>query len=183
MNISLIVPARSLRRQQGAALLLALVILSLIMLVGVASLQQSIVQSRIVANTNAAGLAFQAADTAIESALRNANDILLGLAENTEVRRCVGQTPEGGGCAPLQGAAQVQASSITRRVTDTPDRPITGNSTNTNVWRFYEVIGTGSLGPNDFAQVSNTQEFAHAEIAMSDTYEEKGSVSAEGATE
>lgn len=171
------------RRQQGAALLLALVILTMIMLVGVASLQQSVVQSRIVSNTNAAGIAFQAADTAVEHVMRNPAALLEGLAENAELTSCVGPMIEGA-CAPLDGPAQVLASSVIRRATDVSDRPITGSSTNTNVWRFYEVTGTGSLGANAFAQVSNTQEFARAEIAMNgDIYDEKGSGSVEVAAE
>ncbi len=162
-------------RQSGAALLLALVILSLIMLVGVASLKQSVVQSRIVSNTNAAGVAFQAADTAIEVVMHDPEPVLAGLWSSTEVMRCVGQQ-QGNGCAPLNGPGQVQANSVTKRAENRADRPMIGSSTNTNVWRFYEVTGTGSVGSNAFAQVSNTQEFARPEIAMTgDIFDEKGS--------
>lgn len=183
MNNSNYLRAARARQQEGAALLLALVILTLIMLVGVASLQQSVLQSRIVFNTNAAGIAFQAADTAVEHVMRNPTNALQALAENEEVSSCVGRMVEGV-CAPLNGPAQVRASSVARRSADVSDVPITGSSTNTNVWRFYEVTGTGSLGVNAFAQVSNTQEFARAEIAMSnDIFDEKGGGSVEVSAE
>ncbi len=166
--------AVSFRAQRGAALLLALILLSLIMMVGVASLQQSRMQSKIVANTNAASIAFHAADTAIESVMRNPDDVLLGLNGQDFVESCVAERLESG-CAPLSGQGQVQASSMTRRAENMPDRPITGNSTNTNAWRFYEVIGKGSVGVDAFAEVDNTQEFARAEIALNgDIYDEKG---------
>ena len=111
--------------------------------------------------------------------MRNPGDVFQGLAGNAEVTSCVGPMEEGV-CAPLNGPAQVRASSVARRAPDVSDHPITGSSTNTNVWRFYEVTGTGELGANAFAQVSNTQEFARAEIAMNgDIYDEKGGGSVE----
>lgn len=161
-------------RQSGAALLLALVILSLIMLVGVASLKQSVVQSRIVSNTNAAGVAFQAAETAVEMVMHDPEVALSGLSASAEVTQCAGLA-QGNGCAPLNGPGQVRAVSVTKRAENRSERPIIGSSTNTNVWRFYEVTGTGSVGSDAFAQVSNTQEFARAEIAMSvDVFDEQG---------
>lgn len=171
--------------QSGAALLLALVVLTLIMLVGVASLKQGVTQARIASNTNAAGIAFQAADTAVENAFENfvvsggnaRNSILYALSSATQVSRCVGEA-QGDDCARLEGTGEVYSSSVSTHA-DVPDRPVTGSSTNILAWRFYQIVGTGRAGADAFASVSNTQEFANKEVATSDdVFEEYGSMQA-----
>lgn len=175
----------NLRVEQGAALMVALVILTMITVIGVASLKESVMQSRIATNTNAGSIAFQAADTAVESALAEISSnavlvagqpqILAKLVRADEVCRCVGSGEPPGGCAPLQGPGNVLAYSVTTHA-NTPDRAVTGSSTNTIVWRFYQVRGTGSVGTDALARVSHDQEFARREIASNEVYEDKRKV-------
>lgn len=172
-----------LRIQQGAALMVALVILTMITVIGVASLKESVMQSRIATNTNAGGIAFQAADTAVESAIQEFESIeprvegqppmMEQLAKANEVLRCVGSGVPPDGCTPLQGPGNVRAHSVTMH-TDIPDRPVTGSSTDTIVWRFYSVKGTGTVGTDALALVSHEQEIARREIAANDeVFEER----------
>lgn len=163
--------------RQGFALITALVILTLIMLVGVASLRQSATQSKIAANTSAAGIAFQAADSAVEQVIieiftefdggiRNADGVMNALTRAPVFSRCVSgiDLPENGICSPFTGPAKVRSVSETSKATEIPDRTVTGNSTNTTAWRFYRIKGTGSVGENQFAIVTNIQEFAMPEL-------------------
>ncbi len=172
-----------LRVEQGAALMVALVILTMISVIGVASLKESVMQSRIAANTNANSIAFQAADTAIESAIAEIQShaprvegqprIMEQLAKSNEVYRCVGAGVPPDECEPLQGPGNVCARSVTTH-TNIPDRPVTGSSTDTIVWRFYLVSGTSSVGADALAMVSHEQEIARREIAANgDVYEER----------
>lgn len=171
---------RVLNREQGAALLLALIILSLIMLVGVASLKQSNLQSLIAANGNASGVAFQAADTAIEAVLSDVeqqNKVLGDLAMGSEVHRCVvgKDALEFDECPLLVGGfGEVRAASVTSRP-NVPDRAVTGTSTNIYMWRFYQTVGTGATGHKQFAKVENTQEFARRELTGGNNiYDDQG---------
>ena len=175
--------SRPFRAQKGAALMVALVILTLTMVVGVSSLKQGVVQSKIASNTNASSLAFQAADSAVENVLAEFESkftpppgqqlILAELGVAAEAHRCVGGEVSAGVCNMLQGPGRVSARSATARM-NIPDRPMTGSSTNTVVWRFYKTTGTGRVA--DLAQVSNEQEFVRREIAASNNvFEETGS--------
>lgn len=181
--------AQRLRAQQsGVALIMALIVLTLIMLVGVSSLRQGAVQSKIAFNTNAAGIAFQAADTAVESVIADIvvnsnaeNSVMKTLATTPQVSRCVGvvNSVENQTCDALKGPAAVKAYSETTPA-DVPPRVATGNSTDTVVWRFYEVEGTGSVGETEIAKVTHQQEFAWKEVASGDDiYEEVGALPTE----
>lgn len=160
-----------LQMQHGAALMVALIILMMVSVIGVASLKQSVVQSRIAANSNVSGIAFQAADSAVENVLIDvaqrvppAGGVIKSLATMSVVRRCVGGEASPGVCNTLQGSANVTASSETT-FANRPERPVTGSSTNTNVWRFYTVTGTGRVGASALAEISHEQEVARMEVA------------------
>lgn len=175
----------SLRAEQGAALMVALVILTMVTVIGVASLKESVMQSRIATLTNASGIAFQAADSAVESAIAEIQSnvalvegqpqIMARLVRADEVHRCVGSGEPPDGCAPLQGPGNVLARSVTMH-TNIPDRTVTGSSINTLVWRFYMVRGTGSVGADALTQVTHQQEFARRELASNEVYEDKRKV-------
>lgn len=182
--------SHGLRVEQGAALMVALVILTMISVIGVASLKESVMQSRIATLTNASGIAFQAADTAVESAIAEIQShtpsvegqprIMEQLAKSNEVYRCVGAGVPPDGCTPLQGQGNVRAYSVTmpKKI---PDRPVTGSSTDTIVWRFYSVIGTGAVGADALAMVSHEQEIARREIAANDDVYEERNIAARSA--
>lgn len=120
-------------RQQGAALLVALFILVIISIIGVAAMRTSIFNSKIATSAQAGTMSFQAAESALSAVFREATEVdmetpghvigaaiaQLGLGNIVEQNRCVtaGNLYKYGACDPavdfMDSRELVQASSRT----------------------------------------------------------------------
>ncbi len=163
---------RQHKHQRGATLIVALVILSLLMILGVAATQVSLMQEKMTSNMRDKDLSFQATESAIIQAERW---ILALAAAQTPSSSCVSPcvhtldntlnftqqvaswwTTNGGGYtnATLSGINTAPRYYIeyNRFV---PDNPIIGHGQTTGV-HYFRVTGRGSGGSNNSASVIQT---------------------------